>query len=276
MEIIDGKKTAESIRKELKEKIQTMTIKPHLVVILVGDDPASKIYVNMKERDAEEIGMQGTVIRMAGDTTQEKLEETITNLNNDPEVHGILLQLPIPDQLNEERALDLISPEKDVDGLHDINVGRLHNNKEGLRPCTPSGIIELLDRYHVETEGKYAVVIGRSKLVGKPIARMLEQRQATVTVCHSRTQDLATITKQADIIVVAAGRANLLTGDMVSEGVVVIDVGTNKVDGKLVGDVNFDEVSQKASKITPVPGGVGPMTRAMLLVNTLKAMKLQQ
>lgn len=275
MELIDGKQVAENIREELKERISKMDTRPHLVVILVGDDPASQIYVNMKEKDAEQIGMRGTVIRKEKNISQEELEKTINDLNKDEQVNGILLQLPIPNHLNEDAAVDLISPIKDVDGLHDLNVGKLHNNKEGLRPCTPSGVIELLDRYNVPIEGKHAVVIGRSNLVGKPVARMLEQRNATVTVCHSRTQNLTKLTKMADIIVVAAGKANLLNGDMVSDDAVVIDVGTNKVDGKLVGDVAFDEVKDKVSKITPVPGGVGPMTRAMLLVNTVKATKMQ-
>ena len=276
MELIDGKKVASQIREELHEQIKSMDVIPHLVVILVGNDPASETYVNMKEKDAMEIGMDGTVLREPADISQEDLENLIKELNNDTKINGILVQLPLPDHLDEASALDLISPLKDVDGLHDLNVGRLHNKKPGLRPCTPSGIMELLKRYNVPIEGKRAVVIGRSNLVGKPIARMLEQANATVTVCHSRTKDIGAITLEADIIVVAAGKAGLLTADMVKDGAVVIDVGTNRVDGKLVGDVDFDSVSKKADKITPVPGGVGPMTRAMLLVNTLRAVDLQQ
>ena len=276
MELIDGKKVASQIREELHEQIKSMDVIPHLVVILVGNDPASETYVNMKEKDAMEIGMDGTVLREPADISQEDLENLIKELNNDTKINGILVQLPLPDHLDEASALDLISPLKDVDGLHDLNVGRLHNKKPGLRPCTPSGIMELLKRYNVPIEGKRAVVIGRSNLVGKPIARMLEQANATVTVCHSRTKNIGAITLEADIIVVAAGKAGLLTADMVKDGAVVIDVGTNRVDGKLVGDVDFDSVSKKADKITPVPGGVGPMTRAMLLVNTLRAVDLQQ
>lgn len=276
MELIDGKQTAGEIREDLKEKIAGMETTPKLVVILVGDDPASQVYVGMKEKDAEQVGMDGHVIRKPADTSQKELEDIITDLNEDDSVNGILLQLPIPDHLDESRALDLIDPNKDVDGLHDVNVGRLHNKKDGLRPCTPSGIMELLKRYEVKVEGKNSVVIGRSNLVGKPIARMLEQANATVTVCHSRTKNLEEIAAAADILVVAAGRPEMVTADMVKEGAVVIDVGINRVNGELVGDVAFDEVKQKAALITPVPGGVGPMTRAMLLVNTIKAVKLQQ
>ncbi|MHA2502501.1 MAG: bifunctional methylenetetrahydrofolate dehydrogenase/methenyltetrahydrofolate cyclohydrolase FolD [Candidatus Kariarchaeaceae archaeon] len=275
MELIDGKAVAASIREELKEEIAAMETKPKLVVVLVGDDAASKVYVGMKERDATEIGMEGSVIRKPANTSQEELERIITQLNRDETVHGILLQLPIPDHLDEARALDLINPDKDVDGLHDVNVGRLHNKKDGLRPCTPSGVMELLRRYDVDTSGKRAVVIGRSNLVGKPVARMLEQANATVTLCHSRTKDLDQVCRGAEILVVAAGRPNMVTADMVSDGAVVIDVGINRVDGKLVGDVDFEQVKLKASKITPVPGGVGPMTRAVLLQNCLKAMRIQ-
>lgn len=275
--IIDGKSIAAKIREELKQEIESFNTKPKLMVILVGEDPASKVYVNMKERDAHEIGMEGSVIRMPAETNQEELERKIKELNNDPTVNGILLQLPIPDHLNEERALDLISPSKDVDGLHDVNVGRLHNKKEGLRPCTPSGCMELLKRYNIPVEGKNAVVIGRSNLVGKPIARMLEQANATVTSCHSRTKDLPGVIGTADILVVAIGRENFVTGDMVKDGVVVLDVGINRnAEGKLVGDVDYTSVEPKASYITPVPGGVGPMTRAMLLVNTVEAYKKQR
>lgn len=271
MQVIDGKAVAQQIRTELKEKIEPMVTKPNLQVILVGEDPASQVYVNMKEKDANEIGMRGSVIRMDKETSQNDLEDMISKLNNDNDVHGILLQLPIPDHLDENSALDLISPAKDVDGLHDVNVGKLNNKKPGLQPCTPSGIMELLKRYSIETSGKHAVVIGRSNLVGKPIARMLEQANCTVTVCHSRTQDLPSFTKSADILVVAAGRHNLVNGDMVKHGSVVIDVGIHRVEGGLEGDVNYEEAKEVAGYITPVPGGVGPMTRAMLLVNTVEA-----
>jgi methylenetetrahydrofolate dehydrogenase (NADP+) / methenyltetrahydrofolate cyclohydrolase len=272
--VIDGKKISADIKEELKNKISKLPSKPKLMVVLVGDDPASHVYVSMKERDAKQIGMDGAAIKLPEKTTQEELERTIIELNGDPSVHGILLQLPLPKHLDEDRALNLISPEKDVDGLHDINVGKLHNNKPGLRPCTPKGCMELLKKYEIPIEGKHAVVVGRSNLVGKPIARMLEQANATVTVCHSRTKNLHEVIKTADIVVVAIGRLNFVTGDMIKEGAVVIDVGINrKDDGKLAGDVEYDTVFQKASYITPVPGGVGPMTIAMLLSNTLEAYK---
>lgn len=272
MILIDGKRIAKEIRQQLKSDIQDMQIKPHLVVILVGDDPASQVYVRMKERDAKEIGMISTVIRKSADISQKELKELIMSLNEDNTVHGILLQLPIPQHLNPNEMIDLIHPNKDVDGLHDVNVGRLHNGKRGLTPCTPTGCMELLKRYNITISGKRAVVIGRSNLVGRPIARMLEQENATVTICHSKTQNLGEITRMADILVVAIGRPKQITKEMVKKGAVIIDVGINRDEnGKLVGDVDFENVKEMCEYITPVPGGVGPMTRAMLLVNTKNA-----
>ncbi|MCE7734492.1 MAG: bifunctional methylenetetrahydrofolate dehydrogenase/methenyltetrahydrofolate cyclohydrolase FolD [Candidatus Heimdallarchaeota archaeon] len=273
--MIDGKKIASEIRGEIKAELSKFNGRPFLATILVGDDPASQVYVSYKEKACNEVGMDNEIFRLDKEISEEKLIEKITELNNDPKVNGILLQLPLPDHINEKKTLLRISPDKDVDGLHYLNVGKLHAGFDGYIPCTPNGVISLLKRSNVELEGANVVVIGRSNLVGKPVARLLEMENATVTVCHSRTRNLGEITKRADIIVAAVGRAGIIQKDMVKEGAVVIDVGTNRVDGKLVGDVDFENVKDVARLITPVPGGVGPMTITMLLWNTMKAFNLQ-
>lgn len=273
--IIDGREVASAIRSEIKEKLGNMEGKPFLATILVGDDPASQSYVSFKEKACHEVGMANVIYRLDKSISQEALIAKITELNEDKSVNGILLQLPLPDHLVEKEALLKISPDKDVDGLHYINVGRLHAGFEGFVPCTPFGIMKMLERSNVELKGADVVVVGRSNLVGKPIARLLEMKHATVTICHSRTKNLGEVTKRADIIIAAVGRASIIKRDMVKPGAVVIDVGTNRVDGKLVGDVDFENVKDVARLITPVPGGVGPMTITMLLWNTMKAFKLQ-
>lgn len=245
---------------------------PGLATILVGDDPASAVYVRMKREDSAEVGIESFHHEPGGDVSQEALAALIESLNADERVHGILLQLPLPDHLDQDPLIALIDPAKDVDGLTPISAGLLvQGHPEAIAPCTPSGVMELLREAEVELEGARAVVIGRSILVGKPLAALLLAANATVTHCHSRTRDLAAVCREADVIVAAAGMPGLVTAEMVREGATVIDVGTNRVDGKLVGDVEFESVRERAGAITPVPGGVGPMTRAMLLVNTLDA-----
>ncbi|MHA2250285.1 MAG: bifunctional methylenetetrahydrofolate dehydrogenase/methenyltetrahydrofolate cyclohydrolase FolD [Candidatus Kariarchaeaceae archaeon] len=272
--ILSGKAYSDLIRNEIKEEVEKMDTKPFLATIIVGEDEGSKIYVSFKEKACNNVGIGNTVFRLPTDSTQEEVLNKITELNNDPSVDGILLQLPLPGHLKETDATMTISPEKDADGLHYINAGKLNVGMESVLPCTPAGIMEMLVRSGVEFKGKNAVVIGRSNLVGKPIFRLLEQKHCTVTVCHSRTQNLPEIARNADILVAAIGRAQFVKGDMVKEGAIVVDVGMNRLDtGKVVGDVDFNAVKEKASLITPVPGGVGPMTITMLLQNTLKAHK---
>ena len=272
--LIDGRAVAKAFKEEIAQKTQGMIAKgitPHLAVVLVGENPASQVYVRNKENGCIKAGIRSTVIRLEENCTQEALEKTVVSLNEDESVHGILVQLPLPKHLDEARVLRLIDPDKDVDGFHAMNSGRLMNGQPGFVPCTPLGVMKLLEQYGIDPCGKHAVVIGRSNIVGKPMAMLLLGANATVTVCHSRTQNLSEITKQADILVAAVGRANFVTADMVKPGAVVIDVGINRVDGKIVGDVDFDAVSEVAGYITPVPGGVGQMTIAMLLANTLDA-----
>lgn len=272
--LIDGRAVAKAFKEEIAEKTAQMIengIHPHLAVVLVGENPASQVYVRNKENGCIKAGIRSTVIRLEESCTQEELEKTVVSLNEDASVHGILVQLPLPKHLDEARVLRLIDPDKDVDGFHAMNSGRLMNGQPGFVPCTPLGVMKLLESYGINPVGKHAVVIGRSNIVGKPMAMLLLQANATVTICHSRTQNLAEITRQADILVAAVGRANFVTGDMVKPGAAVIDVGINRVDGKIVGDVDFDAVSESAGYITPVPGGVGQMTIAMLLSNTLDA-----
>lgn len=272
--LIDGRTVAKAFKEEVAQRAQAMIaqgVTPHLAVVLVGEDPASQVYVRNKENGCKKAGIRSTVIRLEESCTQEALEETVRRLNADESVDGILVQLPLPRHLDEASVLRLIDPDKDVDGFHAMNSGRLMNGQPGFVPCTPLGVMELLRHYGIDPAGKRAVVIGRSNIVGKPMAMLLLAANATVTVCHSRTQNLAEITRQADILVAAVGRANFVTADMVKPGAAVIDVGINRVDGKLVGDVDFDAVSQVAGYITPVPGGVGQMTIAMLLANTLEA-----
>ena len=276
--IIDGNKIAQDIRNEVR--ISTLELKqkgivPGLAVILVGDDPASKIYVGKKAQDCAEVGFLSREYKLPEATSEEKLLSLIDDLNKDKLIHGILVQLPVPKHIRTDKIIESIDPRKDVDGFHPYNVGRLVAGNPSHLSCTPYGIMELFDRSGIELSGKEAVVVGRSNIVGKPMALMLLARNATVTICHTRTRDLAAVTRRADILVAAAGRAQMIKGDMVKEGVVVIDVGTNRLDnGKLTGDVDFPAVSLKASYITPVPGGVGPMTRAMLMKNTLNAAKM--
>lgn len=277
-EIIDGKKVSEHIRSQIAkgvEKLKQETgITPGLAAVLVGDDPASEIYVRNKRRACSNAGIYSEEHKLPLETTEEELLTLVDKLNNDPKIHGILVQLPLPDHINVTRVLKAVSPLKDVDGFHPYNVGLLVEGNPRFIPCTPHGIIKMLEFYNIDISGKQAVVVGRSNIVGKPVSMLLLHRHATVTVCHSRTKPLDEVTRRADILVAAIGRANFITADMVKEGAVVIDVGINRnEEGKLTGDVDFEAVSQKASYITPVPGGVGPMTISMLLWNTLESAK---
>jgi len=273
--LIDGKALSKELRKEITADVERLKTEkgftPGLAVVLVGEDPASQTYVRNKERSCKRVGMYSEVHRLPAETSEEELLNLVDRLNNDEKIHGILVQLPVPKHINEEKVIEAISPAKDVDGFHPINTGRLFIGEDSFLPCTPYGIMEMLARHGVELKGKNAVVVGRSNIVGKPVAMLLLREHATVTICHSRTQDLGAVTRQADVLVVGVGRPNFITGDMVKPGAVVIDVGINRVDGKLVGDVEFDTAKEKASLITPVPGGVGPMTITMLLRNTLLA-----
>ena len=273
--IIDGRRIAAELRHDIRERVRQGRGEnrgvPGLAVILVGDDTASATYVRNKAKACEEAGIASRQLIFPRYVSREELGEAIRSLNRDPGIHGILVQLPLPKHLDERAVLEIVDPAKDVDGFTFTNIGRLAENQPQFVPCTPAGILELLDREKFEIAGRHAVVVGRSEIVGKPIALLLLHRHATVTICHSRTVDLAGETRRADILVAAAGRAKLITGDMVKPGAVVIDVGINRVNGKLVGDVDFDSVARGASAITPVPGGVGPMTVAMLLCNTLRA-----
>ena len=274
--IIDGKKTSADIKAEIAnetaEFIKSTGVTPGLAVVIVGNDPASEVYVRNKCRACEAVGFHSEKYELSGDSTEEELMALIDKLNDDKNIHGILVQLPLPKHLDVEKVLLRIKPEKDVDAFHPYNTGKIMQGKYDFLPCTPAGVMELLARYNVEIKGKDCVVVGRSDIVGKPMAMLLLHKDGTVTVCHSKTKDLSEVCRRADIIIAAVGRANFVTADMVKEGAVVIDVGINRLpDGKLCGDVAFDEVEKKASAITPVPGGVGPMTIAMLMRNTLTA-----
>ena len=274
--IINGKEVSAKIRGELSAKIEKAVAegkaRPGLAVILVGEDPASQVYVRNKEKACEEVGITSYVYRMPADTSEEELLEKIELLNSDSNVNGILVQLPLPRHIDEYKVICSISPDKDVDAFHPVNAGKMLIGKRSFLPCTPAGVIELLDHYGIDPSGKSCVVVGRSNIVGKPQALLLLQRDATVTVCHSRTVDLASVTSGADILVSAVGRAKFIRADMVKEGAVVIDVGMNRDEnGKLCGDVDYAEVAPKCSAITPVPGGVGPMTITMLMANALRA-----
>lgn len=277
-QLLDGKVMAAELEDELKKRVDALKAKdytPGLTVILVGDDPASQTYVSNKEKACERLGIRSRTLRMPADTTQQALEEAIRKENADPSVNGILVQLPLPRHLDSDRALELILPQKDVDGFHDINAGRLSRGLDCVVACTPKGALHMLKRAGIPIAGKEAVVVGRSNIVGKPMALLLLQENATVTICHSRTQDLAEVCRRADILVAAVGKVGFITPDMVKEGAVVIDVGINRnAEGKVCGDV-APEVMDKASYMTPVPGGAGPMTITMLMKNTLKAAKLQ-
>ena len=277
-EIIHGKSIAEQMQAELAAKVaefrEVHGYVPGLAVILVGEDPASQVYVRNKHRACVKAGMYSEVLELAADTTEEELFAHIDRYNQDDKIHGLLVQFPVPKHLSQQRIIERISPAKDVDGLSLLNAGSLFAGGKGLVSCTPKGIIELIKRTGIQIEGKHAVVVGRSNLVGKPVAMLLLNENATVSVCHSRTKDLAKITSQADILVAAVGKPGCITGEHIKEGAVVIDVGTSRVDGKLKGDVVFEEAMQKAGYVTPVPGGVGPMTITMLLYNTLEAAEM--
>ena len=275
--ILDGKALAEKVKQGGRQEAEALGRKPGLAVIIVGNNPASRVYVNSKRKDCEECGFLSEEYALPEETTQEELVELISRLNGREDIDGILCQLPLPQGIDKEAVLMSISPEKDVDGFHPMNMGSLLVGKEGFLPCTPYGIMEILAEYGIDPKGKQCVVVGRSNIVGKPMALLLLQKHGTVTVCHSRTQDLAQVCRTADILVAAVGKVNLITADMVKPGAVVIDVAMNRNEaGKLCGDVAFADVKEIASAITPVPGGVGPMTRAMLMKNTLLASRKHQ
>lgn len=278
-QIIDGKELARSIRGEVKKEVDNLREKnviPKLAVIMVGDNSASKVYVKNKSKACQECGVEFEEILLDANTSMETLLSIIDKLNERTDINGILLQSPIPKDLNIQEAFERISYKKDVDGFNPVNVGKLMIGEDTFISCTPYGIIKMLEAYNIEIEGKHAVIIGRSNIVGKPLAQCLLRNNATVTICHSKTRDISQITKTADILISAVGRVNMVTSEMVKEGAVVIDVGMNRNDdGKLVGDIDFENVKEKASYITPVPGGVGPMTIAMLMNNVVKATKIQ-
>jgi methylenetetrahydrofolate dehydrogenase (NADP+)/methenyltetrahydrofolate cyclohydrolase len=283
--IISGTEIAKEIRVEIKQEIAELTKKhdltPGLATVLVGDDPASKVYVGQKDKSCNNLGIYSKMIHLPGDTSEEDLLKLVDELNNDSNIHGMLVQLPLPKHINETRVLYAIDPNKDVDGFHPVNVGKMVIGEKCFLPCTPHGVLELLSRSEIKTEGAEVVIVGRSNIVGKPVLNLMLQKRpsgnATVTLCHTRTKDISFHTKRADILIVATGHPKTVTGDMVREGVVVIDVGVNRIgetpEGKaiLVGDVEFDSVKEKAAAITPVPGGVGPMTIVMLMKNTVEA-----
>ncbi len=278
MILLDGKATSQKMRDRLKEELANSkdARAPHLAVILVGDDPASHVYVRNKEKACEYVGIQSTTYRMPADTKQEELLNRIQVLNIDDTVDGILLQLPLPKGLDSQACIEAINPMKDVDGLHPENQGRLAVGLPGIRPCTPSGVMSILVEYGIDMAGKNVVVLGRSNLVGKPIAVMCVAADATVTHCHSKTKNLKAICREADIIVAAIGKPNFITKDFIKEGVIIADVGINRTENGLVGDVDFDDVKDMCHAITPVPGGIGPMTIVQLLVNTIEAKKLRE
>jgi methylenetetrahydrofolate dehydrogenase (NADP+) / methenyltetrahydrofolate cyclohydrolase len=288
MELIDGKKIAENIKREIAIEVERMKDKgskiPHLAAILVGEDPASETYVSSKGKACQEVGFDSSTYRFPADISEKELLETVEFINNDPEIDGLIVQLPLPKHIDPQKVIQQIRPEKDVDGFHPVNVGRMTIGLPAYISATPNGVMELIMRSGIQTTGKSCVILGRSNIVGKPMsmlmARNAEPGNATVTVCHSKTKNLKEVTSQADILIVAIGQPEFVTGDMVKEGAVVIDVGIHRVESshtksgfRLIGDVKFDEVSKKASHITPVPGGVGPMTIVSLLMNTLKASK---
>ena len=277
---MDGKALSLSLEAELKLKVDALREKnariPKLVVVLVGDNPASQTYVKNKAKACERVGFLSEIIELDGSISQEIVLSTIDRLNRDETVDGILVQLPVPKHLDAKAIVHALDPNKDVDGLHPLNVAKLYENEKGFVPCTPKGIMRLLKEYQIDVVGKHCVVLGRSNLVGRPVAQLLLNENATVTICHSKTQNLSEFTKQADIIVVAIGRANFLTSKDVNHVECIIDVGINRVDGKLVGDVAYEELVDKVDAMTPVPGGVGPMTIGMLLENTLEAYTMHE
>lgn len=269
-ELLNGSRLAQRVRSRIRRKLKKLRFIPGLAVIQVGNDPASTLYIKHKQRDCEKVHFHSEVHHLPADITQKSLIEQIETLNARPDIHGMLVQMPLPVHIDKEAVIDRIVPHKDADGLNPVNLGNLLINREGVTPCTPTGIIRLIELTGEKIEGKHAVCIGRSPLVGKPVGLMLLNRNATVTYCHSRTADLKAAAQKADILVVAIGRPGFITADMVKPGGIVIDVGINHVNGRAIGDVQFEEVKEVAAFITPVPGGVGPMTRAMLLENTLK------
>jgi len=277
--IIDGKKLADEIKKEVKKEVENFEKiykrKPLLATILVGNNPASEIYVNLKDKACKDVGINSEIYRFSDSITEKELVEEIFRLNNDENVNGILVQMPLPPHIKPERIMSAINPEKDVDGFNPVNAGKLMNKEETLAPCTPKGIIYMLEKYNIPVEGKDVTIINHSPVVGKPLCLMLLSRNATVTVCHVYTKNLKEKTINADILISAVGKPKLITEDMVKENAVVIDVGISRIDKKIFGDVDFENVKDKASFITPVPGGVGPMTVAMLLKNTVNAFKMQ-
>lgn len=276
--ILDGKALSTKVKDRVKQEISNLPKNdniPTLAVVLVGDDPASAIYIRNKKKACEYVGIKSVSVTLGQDTTQEKLEQTLNDLNNDKSINGILLQLPLPKGLDERKALNCIAPEKDVDGLSSVNLGKLITKEVGITPCTPTGVMEFFKEYNIDLTGKNVVIINRSILVGKPLALMMLNANATVTICHSKTQNISEYTKKADVIVTAVGKAKFLTEDMVKDGAVVIDVSIVRTEAGLCGDADYENIKDKASYITPVPGGVGPMTIAMLMENTLKAYKLQ-
>ncbi|QYF85132.1 bifunctional methylenetetrahydrofolate dehydrogenase/methenyltetrahydrofolate cyclohydrolase FolD [Brevibacterium sp. PAMC21349] len=274
-QLINGKEIAESVRQEISKEVQQLrekNIVPGLAVILVGDNQASQTYVRNKQKACEDLGMHSVLIKKPAELSQEELIQSIAELNQDDSIHGILVQLPLPGHIQEKAIIEAISPEKDVDGFHPINIGRMMTGQDAFLPCTPYGVMVMLEYIDYDLEGKHVVIVGRSNIVGKPAGQLFLNANATVTYCHSRTKDLAYYTKQADVVVAAVGKRDTITSDHIKEGAIVIDVGMNRNDeGKLCGDVAFDEVKNKASYITPVPKGVGPMTITMLMKNTVKS-----
>jgi methylenetetrahydrofolate dehydrogenase (NADP+)/methenyltetrahydrofolate cyclohydrolase len=277
MSIIDGKMVASQIKENIAAEVKSLKKEtgktPGLAVVLVGDDPASAVYIRSKNKTCTNLGFQSFENILPAHTKESKLLELIDELNKDERINGILVQLPLPSHISSHKILEAINPNKDVDGFHLENIGRLVTGNAIFKPCTPEGIIQLLDYYKVKIEGQNAVVLGRSNIVGKPISFLLLERNATVTICHSRTKSLSAITQSADILIAAIGKPNFITADMIKDKAVIVDVGINRVDNKLIGDVDYQSVSKKASLITPVPGGVGPMTIAMLMANTLQSFK---
>ncbi|MGI6030743.1 MAG: bifunctional methylenetetrahydrofolate dehydrogenase/methenyltetrahydrofolate cyclohydrolase FolD [Eubacteriales bacterium] len=277
-QLMSGKEVSTSVRGRIRRETEELVrkgIQPGLAVIIVGDDPASQVYVRNKELACQEVGFYSEKYALPQETTQEELLALVERLNNDDRIHGILTQLPLPSHIDEKAVLNAIRPDKDVDCFHPVNVGKLMIGEFDFLPCTPAGIMEMLSYYHIDPAGKRCVVIGRSNIVGKPMAMLMLHKNATVTICHSKTKDLRSICHQADILIAAVGKARFVKADMVRTGAVVVDVGMNRVDGKLVGDVDFGEVEPKASYITPVPGGVGPMTITTLMQNTLRAAQMR-
>ena len=276
MNVLNGKVVSEKLLKQLKKEIQEKQLQPHLVVIQVGDDPASSVYVKNKQKIAEKIGIKSTTVHLKESITEDELITIVNKFNDDLTVNGILVQLPLPKHIDERKILESIWPSKDVDGFHPLNVGKLNIGQQEMIPSTPAGIMELLKFYDISVKGKHVVIIGRSNIVGKPLAHLLLNENATVTITHSQTTNLKSLTKLADILIVAIGRAEMITADYVKDNAIVIDVGINRTSNGLKGDVNFNDVKSKVAWITPVPGGVGPMTITMLMSQTVQATKMQR